>query len=248
MALIIGTAATPSAMQTDAIMPARPISPRDFLANLPLLRQLDSSDIERIAAGTSEIVAPRGTVLFHRGDPCRGFHTVVYGQVKLALQTPQGGEKVIELMGPGQSFGEAVMFLDKPYMVCAETLTDSMLLHVDKEVVFSEIDREPRFARRMLAGLSLRLHHLIADLEAMSLRSGMQRVITYLLRDEPYDGEAGVMSVTLPAPKGIVASRLNLTQEHFSRLLHELIEARLIEVHKREIRITDVAKLRAYKA
>jgi CRP-like cAMP-binding protein len=247
-ALIIGAAVMQYAAPIDKGMPARPIRTENFLANMPLFRQLGSREISRIAQGTSEIVAPRGTTLFHRGEPCRGFYVVIYGQVKLALQAQQGSEKVIELAGPGQSFGEAAMFLDKPYIVSAETLVDSKLLHVDKEVVFAEIDRDPRFARHMIASLSLRLYHLVVEIESMSLRTGMQRVIAGLLREGPQNIKTGALSVTLPASKGIVASRLNLTQEHFSRLLHELIEARLIEVHKRQIRIVDVAKLRAYKS
>jgi CRP-like cAMP-binding protein len=238
---------TTRVMQPGAGMPIRPIRTEEFLVNLPLFRQLDSDEIDRIAQGATEIDAPRGTMLFQRGDPCHGFHVVIYGQVKLALQTPQGDEKVIEIMGPGQSFGEAVMFLDKPYMVCAQTLGDSKLLHVSKDIVFSELEREPRFARRMLAGLSLRLHHLISDLEAMSLRSGVQRVIACLLRDLPQDSDGKTEKITLPAPKGVLASQLGLTQEHFSRLLRQLSEAGLIEVHNREISIPDVGKLRAYR-
>jgi CRP/FNR family transcriptional regulator, dissimilatory nitrate respiration regulator len=225
---------------------AKRIKIEDFLVGLPLFRELDKADLRRIALGTTEVDAPRGTTLFHRGDPCSGFHIVIYGQVKLALQAPQGGEKVVELMGAGQSFGEAVMFLDKPHMVTAEALVDTLLLHVSRSAVFAELDRDPRFARRMIAGLSRRLQQMVGDLEGMSLRSGLQRVIGYLLRDEAEDHTPNTMTVTLPATKGIIASRLNLTQEHFSRMLHELIEARLIEVSKREIRIPDVEKLRTY--
>lgn len=228
-------------------MPLKHIRIEDFLVNLPLFRQLDKDELARISTGVTEIAAPRGTVLFHRGDPCNGFHLVIYGQVKLALHTPRGGEKVIEIMGPGQSFGEAVMFLDKPYVVSAETLADSKLLHVSKDIVLSELEREPRFARRMLAGLSLRLHHLISDLEAMTLHSGIQRVIACLLRDLPQDSDGRAEKIVLPAPKGVLASQLGLTQEHFSRLLRQLSEAGLIEVRNREINIPDVGKLRTYK-
>jgi CRP-like cAMP-binding protein len=52
--------------------------------------------------------------------------------------------------------------------------------------------------------------------------------------------------VTLPTSKAIVASRLNLTPEHFSRILHDLTQAGLIEVDGREVRIKDVTRLRAY--
>ncbi len=229
-------------------MPRKPINVRDFLSNLPLFRELSADEISRMAAGSVEIDAPRGTVLVHRGDACRGFHIVIFGQVKLALQATGGGEKVVELIGPGMSFGEPVMFLDKPHMVSATTLADSLLLHVAGDVVCAEIERDPGFARRIIAGLSRRLQHLIGDLEAASLRSGTQRVIGYLLRDIPKPGATNTLRVTLPARKGVIASRLNLTHEHFSRILRELIEARLIEVNGLQVTIPDIARLRSYGA
>lgn len=224
-------------------MPVKQIRAADFLANMPLFRQLDESELSRIARGVTEIVAARGSVLFRRGDPCTGFHIVVYGQIKLSLQDSHGDERVVELLGPGQSFGEAVMFLEKPYMVAAMALADSKLLHVKRETVFSEIDLEPRFARRMIAGLSYRLHHLMMDLEMVTLKSGTQRVIGYLLRNVDETSDARSIEITLPAQKNIIASRLNITQEHFSRILHELAASGLIEVHGRAIRIADREKL-----
>jgi CRP-like cAMP-binding protein len=188
---------------------------------------------------------PRGEILFNKGDPCVGFYLVLYGQVKLAFVTPQGGEKVVEIVGPGHSFGEALMFMEKPYIVMAQTLADSLLLHVSKTVVFDEIARDPGFARRMLAGLARRLHSLVSDVESYSLQSGTQRVIGYLLREDT-GGDGGPTKIMLPTAKAIVASRLNLTPEHFSRILHELTDAGLIEVEGREVRIVDIAKLRTY--
>jgi CRP-like cAMP-binding protein len=228
-------------------MPPPKIKTQAFLANLPLFKELAADDIDRIAAGTTELHLPRGEILFNKGEPCTGFHVVVYGQVKLAFVTPQGSEKVIEIIGPGYSFGEALMFMEKPYIVMAQTLADSLLLHVAKEVVFEGLERDPGFAKKMLAGLSRRLHGLIGDVESYSLQSGTQRVIGYLLRQDEHlaDASAGT-TVTLPTSKAIVASRLNLTPEHFSRILHDLTEAGVIAVEGREISIRDVARLRTH--
>jgi CRP-like cAMP-binding protein len=153
----------------------------------------------------------------------------------------------VEVIGPGMSFGEAVMFLEKPYPVYAQALSDSLLLHVSKNVVFAEIERNAQFSRQLLGGLSRRLHGLVGDVEAYSLRSGTQRVIGYLLRDvralEP-QGTKG--EVILPIGKGVIASRLNLTPQHFSRILHELTAQGLVAVEGRRVVITDLERLRAY--
>ena len=229
-------------------MATTPIKNQSFLANLPLFRELGAEEIERLAQGTRELHVPRGQILFRRGDRCEGLHVVVYGQIKLAFNAADGAEKVVEIMGPGQSFGEAVMFMEKPYPVYSQALADSLLLHIAKAVVFEEIERDPGFARRMIAGLSRRLHGLIGDLEAYSLQSGTQRVIGYLLNAVPDGAAAGApVELRLPASKGVIASRLNLTPEHFSRILHELTEAGLIRVDGRSFSILDVDGLQRYE-
>jgi CRP-like cAMP-binding protein len=216
-----------------------------FLASHPLFKELAPAELEPIAAGTTVLEVPRGEIIFNRGDPCEGFHVVVYGQVKLAFVSSEGNEKVIEIVAPGHSFGEALMFMEKPYIVMAQALIDSLLLHVSRNVVFAELERDPRFARKMLAGLSRRLHGLISDVEAYSLQSGTERVIGYLLReDAPTVSESDPYVVTLPTSKAVVASRLNVTPEHFSRILHDLANAGLIKVDGRDVTIFEAAKLR----
>lgn len=209
-----------------------------ILGTLPLFRELDPTVIDRIAAGVHQSKLPQGTVLFRRGDPCRGFHLVLSGQIKLAMQSERGDEKVIEVLGPGQSFGEAVMFLDKDYIVGAEALTDASVLHVPKDEIVAELNRNPQLIRRFLASLSLRLRGLLGDIENYSLNTGRQRVIGYLL-----NWAASGDEVRLPFKKSLLASRLNVTQEHFSRILHQLIAEGLIEVRGSTIRLLQPDKL-----
>ncbi|MCC7487395.1 MAG: Crp/Fnr family transcriptional regulator [Burkholderiales bacterium] len=213
---------------------------------MPLFNDLVPAELERIEAGTRRVECARGEVLFRRGDASEGFYTVIFGQVKLAFTSPSGAEKVVEVMGPGQSFGEAVMFLEKPYPVFAQALSDSVLLHISRSVVFAEIERDPRFARRIISGLSRRLHSLVIDLETYTLRSGTQRLIGYLLRGVPEGAAAGPVEVALTISKTVLASRLSLTPEHLSRILHDLTEDQLVSVEGRSIRILDVEALRRY--
>ena len=94
----------------------------------------------------------RSDMVFRMGDRCDEFHVVVTGQVKLFVMSPAG-----------QSLAEAIMFTDRPYILSAQTLTDTLLLSVSKRAVLDEIERDNRFALRMLAGLSRRMHGLVHD-------------------------------------------------------------------------------------
>ncbi len=221
-----------------------------YLSVLPLFSDIERPELERLATGCHLKRLSRGESVFRVGDPCEEFHVTVTGQVKLFAISPAGQEKVIELVGPGSSFAEALMFTGRPYIVNAQALTDTLLLSVSKQAVLAEIEHDWRFALRMLAGISRRLHGLVHDVEAYALHSGVQRVIGYLLRDqEAEDCVSGdVITVSLPVSKATVASRLSLTPEYFSRVLHELEAAGLIEVDKRDIRILDPQRLVRYPA
>ncbi len=216
---------------------------------MPLFSDIDPQAIERLAQSCLVRRFERGEMVFRMGDPCESFHVVITGQVKLFVLSPAGHEKVIELIAPGGSFAEALMFLGKPCLVNAQALGDSLMLTVQRQAVLDELERDNRFAMRMLAGLSRRLHGLVSDVQAYALQSGVQRFIGYLLRDDAGEERPGgaVLTVSLPVSKATLASRLSLTPEYFSRVLRELEEAGLIEVDKRDIRILDVARLAAYQ-
>ena len=224
------------------------VDPALLIANLALFRELSEEQLAPLAARARSHRLVRGDVLFHRGDPALEIHMVVYGRIKLSFVSPAGSEKVVDIIGPGGSFGEAVMFLETPHVVSAQALTDTLVLSVPKEVVFERIDNDPQFARRMLGGLSTRLHKLVADVESYSTRSGTERLIGFLLHDcggEPHDG-TGTLELELPVAKGVIASRLNLTQEHLSRILHDLAALGLIEVQGRRVRVLDLQRLRGH--
>ena len=219
-----------------------------LLARLPLFAELSPGQLAPLADSTREKRIAKGEMLFQKGDMPRGIYLVVFGQMKLAFPSAQGNEKVVEIVGPTQTFGEAVMFMDRPYPVFAEALADTLLLHVAKAALFDMLEKDVSFARRMLAGLSLRLHSLVSDVESYSQRSSAQRVIGYLLQ---HGAEAsagnGKIAVSLPTSKQVIASRLNLTPETLSRIFHDLGDAGLITVRGKQITIHDQRRLREYR-
>ena len=209
-----------------------------ILRRLPLFSSLSVAEIDALAGAASLRQAHAGERLFVRGEPCNSFHVLLKGCVKLLMSSAEGSERVIDILYSGQSFGEACMFLNKPYMVTAEAVEEAVLLRIPKRAVMGEIDRNPEFAKRMLAGLSQRLHRLIGDFEALTLQSAAQRVAHYLLRCADQE-EADEDEIILSVSKGLVASRLNITREHFSRVLHGLAAEGLIAVNGKAIRLLD---------
>ena len=223
-------------------MARREVSPETLLARLPLFQALDKATLARLAAVTTRHAFKHGEPVFRRGERLAGMYVVVYGQVQLLGATPRGGTRMTGIAGAGQSLGEPMMFLDRPAVVSAEAVGDTLLLQVPKPAIFDELERDPRLAHGMIVGLSRRVEGLVRELELQALGNGTERFIAWLLRhcDDP-----GVpFTMTLPTTKRAIASHLNLTPEHFSRILQDLQQAGLLQVSGRTLAVPSPARLR----
>jgi len=224
-----------------------PIRLEAFLANLPLFRGLDERELARLAAATTRHTLARGACLFGEGDPATGLYAVVYGRIKLATHDAAGRETRADLIGAGRTFGEAVMFLDRPYLVQATALGDALVLHIAREAIFDTLQRNPQFARRVIGTLAERLEWLVRERNALAVGSAAQRFVAWLLRRPEVTANAERAVITLPATKRVLAARLDLSAEHLSRVLREFTTRGLLAVRGREVTIVDVARLRAWE-
>lgn len=219
-----------------------------LLARMPLCAGLEQRTLTRLAKGASAVDIDPGDFLFRRDDTSNALYVVVAGRIKLSLPCADNDEKVIALLGPEESFGEAAMFLGKKHIVSAQALTRSKLIRVTSAAIDMSIKRDTRFARQVVQMLSSRLRRLMREIENSATLTGTQRVIHFLLRELPDSEHQGLATIALPAKKRIIASRLDLTHEHFSRILHDLALQKLIGVDGPRVVIPDVARLRTYYA
>jgi CRP-like cAMP-binding protein len=229
-------------------MEARCESIRRLLSEVPLFECLERSEIERVAGRSMVIDLKRGALLFRQGGACVGLHVVMQGQVKLALDTARGGEAVLEILGPGSTCGEESVFLGAPYLATAEALCDSAAVRIPGEFFRDHVSGSASMSERLIGQLCQRLRRRTLDFGNQVGLSGTQRVVTYLLEQRPLDCCSSAVTLALRAKKGVIASRLNLTPAHFSRILHGLSEAGLIEVQGRDVRLIDIERLQSYAA
>ena len=217
-----------------------------LLSSAPLFSGLVAGTLRRLVKGAVALDAAPGTPLFRSGEPCNGLYIVVTGRVKLSLAAPGNAEKVIALVGRGETFEESAAFLDEPHVLSAEPVVNATIVHVSKAALLTSIEHDARFACRVVQALSWRLRELIAHVERSTTYSGTERVVEFLIRELPDRYARGGSTIALPAKKRIIASQLDLTHEHFSRILHDLVEARVLVVQGSKVTIPDVGKLRTY--
>jgi CRP-like cAMP-binding protein len=189
---------------------------------------------------------PRGTHVVQSGARLPGVFAVAFGSVKLSLRGDDAEERVVSLVSPGQTFGEAKALLGRAARSDATALTETKLVVIPSAAILSLMDRDPRFARALVFLLAERTLDLLGEVES-AMQRGAQRLATYLgaLAETDGNGASEHCTVRLPVSKTLIAARLGVKKETFSRLLRDLAGRGLIEVERREVRILDRSGLAA---
>lgn len=216
---------------------------KKILGGIHFFSDSSPEQLERISGSVVQKNVKKGELIFRKGEASDGFYYLHSGLVKILFLSEDGNEKVVEIVDCDQTFGENLMFSDQPLLAHAQALHNSQLLYFPARVVFDEMARDSALTRKIIAGVSQSVHRLMADLESYSLYSAKQRIIEYLLRELP-DKKTARQVVILKVNKSLIASRLNLTKEHFSRVLHGLLAGGLIGIEGRKVSIHDVQQLR----
>lgn len=218
------------------------------LAGLALFSDSSEEDLRRLAEACQISSVSRGDVLFNAGEQSAGLYLVLDGQIKLYARSDIGQEKVIEVISSGGCIGGSSALCSDAHVTYASALCDARVLLIPRAVLERELWGNPGLAVRLMSDLSRRFNSLVQDIEAVTLHSGIERVISYLLRSRANLDELQLhdFTVSLPASKRTIASLLSVTPEHFSRILQELQSRGLITVHRRQIHVPDAQRLAGY--
>lgn len=219
------------------------LPPDSELMQHPLFAALEPDEFGRIKRGIRTLRLDEGQHVFQHGEPARHFYIVISGQIKLYRVSPSGNEKIIDLVEPGHSFAEAVMFMDRrSYPVNASALAPTTLAAVEMQPFIDMLRDSTDVCFRMLGQLSMRLRNRINEIDALALQNSTLRVVNYLLRQIP-QGQTGPVAIELPAPKKTIAARLSIQPETLSRVFHNLEHAGIIEVTGSVIAVVDAERL-----
>ena len=211
-----------------------------------LFAGLAPAQLQRIFASAHVDACEPGQVLFDRGQPARHFFVVLEGQVNLVLYSKAGEEKIVDILGPGHSFAEAVMFMEGPvYPVSAVAAGKSLVARFSNADYVAILRESPDTCLRMLGNLSQRLHMRIREIEYLTLESATHRLVRHLegLLDPGQSPDP--QQITLLESRQELASRLSMKPETLSRILRHLADAGTIVVHGRTLQVPDRKRLLA---
>lgn len=210
-----------------------------------LFSRLDEQQFERVVALSRSRTLADGERLFNAGDHATQFYLVLSGQIKLTRLAPNGNEKVIEIVSAGNTFAEALMFADAPvYPVTATAIEHCELIAFDNKAFIALLRESVDTCFRMMSDMSQRLHRMIKEIDELTLQSAIERVANFLIAKQAAEGENHA-EFDLEAPKGIIASRLSVKPETFSRILGTFSSQGLVSVKGSRVAILDAEGLRA---
>lgn len=210
----------------------------EILAEMPVFQGMTAERLGEVARCCQILTLDKGALVFREGARPRGFYQLISGQIKLAVSSPEGDEKILAILCPVQSFGEPELFSIRPYASYAEAVMPTVVLQIGKEAIYEQIQQDPQFALRMLQTLSNRHADLERDAAARRLQNCSARVMDYLLELAGASLDTtGTTTLELTASKQLIAGRLDLTPETLSRTLRSLTEAGLISVCGRRVTV-----------
>ncbi|HEA26551.1 MAG TPA: Crp/Fnr family transcriptional regulator [Ectothiorhodospiraceae bacterium] len=221
---------------------SRCTGPASIVSEIHLLSGLQQDQREKVLASSRCFKLDAGERLFSTGDNAQKFFWLCHGQIKLTRTSADGCEKVIELVQPGKTFAEAVMFADdSSYPVNAESVEESKVIGFDGAVFKDMLRESPETCFHLLSTLSRKLHYHIDEIEQLTLSTAMTRLVAFLLQLADGSNE-----IHLTVSKNLLASRLSIKPETLSRLFSKLHKDGLVTVHGQSIAIHDIESLRCH--
>lgn len=165
----------------------------------------------------------RGEFIFQQGENCDSLFCVISGRVALTVASESGKEAMVDVLGPGDWFGEQILLRNSKRTITAKALTRTELASFKAESVYSFLEQEPELAVSLMTGALIRLaryeealfHHLLDNVEHR-----LAAVLVHLAQQDPTGGGLipKVSQELLAGMVGTTRSRVNHFMNKFRRL------------------------------
>ncbi len=209
-----------------------------------LLEMLDEKQTEKMVQMSTLINLAARETLFEAGQPAQRFYLLKSGQIKLYCISADGDEKVMEIIHPSQTFAEAIIFMQRQvYPLSAEAIKKSEVLSFSMQTFKEILECSTESCFKLMGSMSRRLHSRIHEINNLTLHNATYRLVVFLLEQLPAEA-VEFSQIHLTTPKSVVASRLAIQPETFSRILTRLTRNGLIEVKGNDITLLDIDGLR----
>ncbi len=188
---------------------------------------------------------PKGKLLVLHEDSADRFFIIKGGWVKLFRETLDGTQSIVDVLPKGQMFGETAIFENDQYPYSAEIIEAAEIVSFPLSVLKNEIESNHTLALNMLSAMALYRRQQDREIEHRTIQNASQRIGCFLLRLARQD-ESGAVNIHLPYDKTLVAARLGMQPETFSRALVKLKDKTGIRIKGATIEMDNLDQLTRY--
>ncbi|GGC60332.1 Crp/Fnr family transcriptional regulator [Marinobacter halophilus] len=215
----------------------------EALRSHALFSSLKSNDLDSLIHQSRRLRLGHHQLLYRQDMPAHHFFFVLSGRLRLYRLDSSGIDRTLDSIAPGDCFAEVMIYADPPRYACyAEALKSSEVLMIPVKAYQELLDQRPEYAQAALRHYAMRAVSRFHDLEIMTVQNARDRLIRYLIDLLPNGTHEGG-EVELPLPKCLVASRLAMQPETFSRILADLKANGLVRVNRSKLFISDPQRL-----
>lgn len=211
-----------------------------------LFNCLSDESFQLISQNSGLISLKKNEILFECAYEANYFFLVRTGQITYYQHSLDGNEKIIDIFEPNQTFAEACMFSESMYYpVNARATCNTEVFYFDLDKFKSQLylSRDSCFA--MMTVMSNRLKAQTQEIVELSIHDAQYRLVNYLLQKNCDQNDQFCQPVVkLSSTKSLLASRLSITPETFSRILARLKKRDLISIKEDVITLKEPGKLR----
>jgi CRP-like cAMP-binding protein len=183
------------------------------------------SFLAKVGEGRSIDRFGKDQIVFSQGDPADAVFFIQKGKAKVTVVSEQGKEAVVAIFGTNEFFGEGCLAGQAQRISTVKTMTDSVIMRLEKAAVVDVIRREPAFSEMFIAHLLGRTIRVEADLVDQLFNSSEKRLARLLLllanfgkEGKPEPIIAKISQETLAEMIGTTRSRVSFFMNKFRKL------------------------------
>ncbi len=215
------------------------------LSTAPIFDELAPSALSKISEHAHQNMHKKGKILFIHGDIAEHYYVVKSGHVKLFRETLDGTQAVIDVLSAGDIFAHNLLFEEHTYPYSAEVAESGAIISLPLSDLREEIHNNHEIAISVLRTITLQLGRKERELEHRSTQSATQRISCFLLRQALRE-KSSLPVIRLPYDKMLLAARLGMQPETFSRALSRLKKKTGIRIEGSFVHLDTLDQLSTY--
>lgn len=216
-------------------------------SRVSIFAKLSSSDIQELSKIITEKKYAPDTAVFFQGEPSDSLYMVLKGSVKVTERSSEGHEKILDILGAGEIFGELAMLDGSPRSATVTTCEPTELGTITNRDFREFAGTRPEVLWKVMAALCERVRKASAGMIELSSRDVPYRLLAALSQLAEKHGQVaadGSCLISLKFGVDDLAAMVGSNRDIVSRLLKRYEEEGLVELRKnKQIIIPDPAAL-----